>query len=47
MGVTSSFVLILAFWTGVSLGSGMVVPAAIGFGLLFIVWLGQMAHHGE
>ncbi len=35
MTVASSFVLILAFWTGVSLGSGMVVPAAIGFGLLY------------
>ena len=46
-GSHRDFVLILAFWTGVSLGSGMVVPAAIGFGLLFIVWLGQMAHHGE
>ena len=45
--VASSFVLILAFWTGVSLGFGMVVPAAIGFGLLYIVWLGQMAPHAE
>jgi len=47
VGVASSFVLILAFWTGVSLGFGMVVPAAIGFGLLYIVWLGQMAPHAE
>lgn len=38
MGVASSFVLILAFWTGVSLGSGMIIPAAIGIGLLCVAW---------
>ncbi len=45
--VASSFVLILAFWTGVSLGSGMIVPTVIGLGLLCIACLGQMAHHAE
>ena len=40
IAVASSFALILAFWTGVSLGAGMLVPAAIGFGLLCIAWSG-------
>lgn len=34
VAVATSFVLILAFWTGVCLGAGMLVPAAIGFALL-------------
>lgn len=34
VAVATSYVLILAFWTGVCLGGGMLVPAAIGFALL-------------
>lgn len=34
VAIATSYVLILAFWTGVCLGAGMLVPTAIGFLLL-------------
>lgn len=46
-GVASSFLLILAFWTGVAVGTGMVVPAAIGFGLLCFAGIALRTGHGE
>ncbi len=40
VAIATSFVLILAFWTGVCLGASMLIPGVIGFGLLCIAWLG-------
>lgn len=34
IAAASSYLLIVAFWTGVALGATMLVPAAIGFGLV-------------
>ncbi len=37
VAIATSFVLIVAFWTGVCLGAGMLIPGAIGFGLLALM----------
>ena len=36
--LASSSLLIIAFWTGVAVGTGLVVPAAIGFDRLYVAW---------